>query len=429
MNRGNIGILLIILSLFVVLYKTDNILINYLDYSSWKNVIAIFMVIIVCIINNLYRESDLEEWILITIVLLGGFTIITCDHLLILYLGLELQTFSLFILISRNKLWIKGSEAGLKYFILGALSSGVFLLGLALIFSEGYSLSLHNLLTHYWYEGQKLKLSLVLIILSLFFKVSLFPLHFWIPDVYEGSSWKTLGVVGTIPKISTIYILIQLKEVPDLLLMCSLLSIIVGTLGALNQTKLKRLLAYSGISHMGFIVLILSISSQGFYSVNNIYVIIYMVSLLSVIILTTYTIFTVDSYLVELSNNKLLSSIIGLSWIIMFLSIAGIPPFSGFIPKWLVLWSILEEGYIISSLICIMFSAIAAGYYLRLVKITYFQKDSNSVIWKSILETSKSSFYSTNFLVVGFFIYVTICLIIKPSPLLLALERNFSSIS
>nr|ALO20802.1 NADH dehydrogenase subunit 2 [Rhizophysa eysenhardtii] len=427
-NKGNISIFVIFLFFILSIYYKDYLMISYLDYSNWKNMVIIFMILIVCVLNNLSKETNLEEWVLTIVILIGSFVVISCDHLLVLYLGLELQTFSLFILISKNKFWIKGSEAGLKYFILGALSSGVFLLGLVLIFSEGYSLTIQNLFSDCWYENKKFSIALMLIILSLFFKIGLFPLHFWIPDVYEGSSWRTLGIVGTLPKISTVYLLIQIKEIPDLLLICALISIIIGTLGALNQSKLKRLLAYSGISHMGFIMLILSISSQGSFTINNVYLLIYMVGLISIIILTSYSILSVNSYLVELSNNKLVNSILGISWIILFLSIAGIPPFSGFISKWLVLWSILEEGYIMSSVICILFSAIAAGYYLRLVKITYFQKDSNFVLWKSVLN-SKQDLSSTNFIVLGLCLYITSFLIIKPCPLFLLLENNFININ
>ncbi len=413
---------------FIILSINKYLNLNFLVNDNWKNLIIIFMLFICCIINNLVKKFNIEEWILSFIVLIGSIVIITCDHFLILYLGLELQTFSLFILISKNKLWLKSSEAGLKYFILGALSSGFFLLGITIIFIGGYSLNIQDYLINFWYKESILIIPFLFILLSLFFKISLFPLHFWIPDIYEGSSWKILGLIGTLPKISIIYLLIQFRELTDIFIICSLMSIIIGTLGALNQTKIKRLLAYSGISHMGFIILILNIHSQKGFTINNIYILIYILSLIAIIILISNLNLSNNNYIIELGNNQYINKIIGLSWIILLLSIAGIPPLSGFISKWLVLWTILEENYIISSLLCILFSAIGAAYYLRLVKILYFQKNSSFIIWKSIL-CNYNNVLSINFYFLGLLLFFILFFIIKPSPIFLFINTNFTYIN
>nr|YP_010890031.1 NADH dehydrogenase subunit 2 [Apolemia rubriversa]WJJ70043.1 NADH dehydrogenase subunit 2 [Apolemia rubriversa] len=426
-ERDKLLLILFILFIFVLNYN-NYFNLYFFSYDNWKGIIFVFMFFIYIIINNISNYFELEEWLLGFIVLLGAFVVITCDHFLILYLGLELQTFSIFILISKNKIWLKSSEAGLKYFILGALSSGLFLLGIVLLFIKGYSLSIESFTTGFWYQEKILIISFLFIILSLFFKISLFPLHFWIPDIYEGSSWKTLGLIGTLPKISVIYLLIQFSEMIDLFIICSLLSIIIGTLGALNQTKLKRLLAYSGISHMGFMILIIGILNQKGFTINNIYLLIYILSLISIIILVSKTLLSNNNYLIELGNNNYVNRIIALSWIILLLSIAGIPPLSGFLSKWLVLWTILEENYIISTIICITFSAIAAGYYLRLIKIVYFQKNSSYILWKSIL-LPESKISSTNFYFLGLFIYIIIFFILKPSPLLIFFNTSFNYIN
>ena len=206
---------LLLILFFVILSYNYYFLLNFFSYDFWKNIIFIFMIFIYITINNLSKYFNLEEWILSFIVLLGVFIIITCNHFLILYLGLELQTFSIFILISKNKVWLKSSEAGLKYFILGALSSGLFLLGIVLLFIKDYSLSIESFLFSFWYEEKVIIISFLLIILSLFFKISLFPLHFWIPDIYEGSSWKILGLIGTLPKISVIYFRTDFSYIRD----------------------------------------------------------------------------------------------------------------------------------------------------------------------------------------------------------------------
>nr|YP_010890005.1 NADH dehydrogenase subunit 2 [Stephalia dilata]WJJ69992.1 NADH dehydrogenase subunit 2 [Stephalia dilata] len=419
-------LLLLLLSIFFYFIWINNYLfINFLCYDNWKNLIIIFMFFIFCIINNLVKKFNFEEWILSFLVLFGSIVIITCNHFLILYLGLEIQTFSLFILISKNRLWLKSSEAGLKYFILGALSSGLFLLGLTIIFINGYSLNIQDYIFSFWFKDNLLVISFLFILLSLFFKISLFPLHFWIPDIYEGSSWKVLGLVSTLPKISIIYILIQFKEITDIFIICALMSIIIGTLGALNQTKLKRLLAYSGISHIGFIILILNIGNQKGFTVNNIYLFIYILSLLSIIILISNLDLSQNNYIIELSSNQFINKIISISWVILLLSIAGIPPLSGFISKWLVLWTILEENYIISSLICILFSAIGAAYYIRLIKIIYFQKSSSFITWKSILINNNNNFLSVNYYFLGLLIYFILFFILKPNFLFLFFNINF----
>lgn len=163
----------------------------------------------------------------------------------------------------------------------------------------------------------------------------------------------------------------------DLFVVCALLSITIGTMGALNQTKLKRLLAYSGISHMGFVILGFGILSNKGYEASFIYLFIYIMTMLGLFLLIKFTFFTKNYYLIELGGQNTSNKIIAFSWAVFFLSIAGIPPLSGFISKWLILTSVLDYKYLIASFIVVLFSAIAAGYYLRVLKISYFQKSSS----------------------------------------------------
>nr|YP_010890066.1 NADH dehydrogenase subunit 2 [Praya dubia]WJJ70090.1 NADH dehydrogenase subunit 2 [Praya dubia] len=400
----------ILIFFFLLLLVLKNVNFN------WKNFILIFMFIIFLILNNIYKEFDFEDWILSLIVFIGSFVIITYDHFLIIYLGLEIQTFSFLILISKNKKWINSSEAGLKYFMLGALSSGLFLFGVVLLFITNFSLTIQDFLLH------NNPLSSLLISLSFFFKLSLFPFHFWVPDIYEGSSLKVLGLIGSLPKISVIYVLIQFK-VSWLFLMCSLLSIIVGTLGALNQTKIKRLVAYSGISNIGFIVLGLTLINQKSYLINNIYLVLYIIGFISFIILISKISLSKNNYIIELSDNQFINILFSLSWIIILFSIAGIPPFSGFISKWLLIWNILEENYIISSLICIVFSALGVVYYIKIIKIIFFQKNSSYIIWKKIILYDKINVL--NYYILGSLLFIIIFLVFNCKFLLLFFNFNF----
>lgn len=389
---------------------------NFLSNELWRIGLLILILISFIVIHNMNATENFEVSILNIMVLLASSSIILSDHLIVIYLGLELQTFSLFILIAKNKISIKSSEASLKYFILGALSSGLLLLGISFIFSVNLSLNIKDIYLAQVFENYNVKIASVLICLALFFKLALFPLHFWISDVYEGSSWDTIVTLSTLPKISVLSIIIQLLSYTEFFLLCSLGSIIIGSLGALNQTKFKRLLAYSGISHMGFILLgITMISSQG-YEASFFYVLVYVINMLGLLLLIEKTFFSRNHYLIELSGHNLSNKIIALSWGILFLSIAGIPPLSGFINKWLILITILDNNYVLSSIIVVLFSAIAASYYLRIVKISYFQKNSSYLNWEYIL-TPKKDISSFKEYLIGVSIYTSLFLIINPAIL------------
>lgn len=393
---------------YIFLVSLSSINLNFITISEWKFPVLIFIFFTFLILKNI---QNLEELVLHFTVLLGSSIIICTDHLFILYLSLELQTFSLFILISKNKLWLKSSEAGLKYFILGAISSGFLLISFVIIYFYTNSLNVKTISFNIWYNDTILNIALFILIVSLFFKISLSPLHFWIPDIYEGSSWRTIGFLGVLSKISVIYFLIQFKELNNLFIFCSILSIVIGTLGALNQTKVKRLLAYSGITHIGFIILISSIYNNKGFLISNIYLFIYFLSFLSVILVLQSYAMSKNNYIIELSNLQYLNKLLAISFLIITLSMAGIPPLSGFISKWLVLWVIIEEGYLVTALICIFFSVIGAVYYLRLVKIIYFQKGSSFIHWKNIFNSKEDM----NYYFVGFSIFFIIVLIIKPN--------------
>nr|YP_010890110.1 NADH dehydrogenase subunit 2 [Craseoa lathetica]WJJ70146.1 NADH dehydrogenase subunit 2 [Craseoa lathetica] len=350
------------------------------------------VIFIYCVLSKINFTYNLEEFILQILVLLGSLIIITSNHFIILYLGLEIQTFSLFILISKNKIWLKSSEAGLKYFILGAMSSGFFLLGLTFLLINGSSLSYTEITTP----------PLILIILSFFFKISLFPFHFWSPDIYEGSSWKIIGFIGSLPKISILVILLQWGQLP-FYYTCALLSIIIGTFGALNQTKLKRILAYSGISHFGFIILGLTLYNQ---TCVHVYLFVYFINLLLFIILLNNT---QQTYFIELSKSIPLS--------LCLLSIAGLPPLIGFISKWVLFLQMLEEIYFFCLITCLVCTALSIYYYIRIISTIYFNQKNSFLLWNKLLHNKQ--FISEPFLI-GFFFFITLFLILNPKPLFLS---------
>ena len=423
-NKLIYGIFLI----FLVLNLVNLTLIwdtNLFSLSQWKIIPFFLVLILFFIIAELIEDKSFDIYCLITLVFLGSIILIISDNLITVYLGLELQTFSIFILVAKNRHSIKSSEAGLKYFILGALSSGFFLLGLTILFLNGFPLNLQSLtLLNYNYV---VSVSIVLLSLSFCFKISLFPLHFWIPDIYEGSSWSVISLLSTLPKISMIAIISQILINSNLVLFFSIVSIIIGTLGSMNQTKVKRLLGYSGISHMGFIMLGYSILNNNGFVVGNLYLVIYMSLMISLFVLII-NINSNSKFIIEFSNLKFTSKLGSITLGLLILSVAGIPPLSGFISKWFLLLSTVENLYNISSFVIILFSAIGAGYYLRIVKIIYFQKKSSFLLWQSILNKSNpSSKISLVFL--GLLLFINITLLINFSFIVDIINLNLLNIN
>lgn len=390
------------------------------NLESWKYIFLFLIFGVYLVILNLVKEKTFDVYCLCTLTFLGSILLILSDNLITLYLGLELQTFSIFILIAKNRTSIKSSEAGLKYFILGAISSGFYLLGLTIMLVSGFSLELKEIII---LSNEYVSIiSLVFISLSFCFKLSLFPLHFWIPDIYEGSSWDIISLVSTLPKISVLCLIIQILINSNMLFSFSVLSIIIGTLGALNQSKVKRLLGYSGISHMGFILLGFTILSKEGYIISNLYLLIYILMMVSLFIIIININFD-NKFIIELSNLKFVNKIFALTFALLILSIAGIPPLCGFISKWFLLWTSIEYQYNLASFIMILFSAIGAGYYLRIVKIIYFQQKSSYFLWKSILD-SKNNHNDLNLLVLGFLFFVCLFLTVNFSFILDFISTN-----
>ena len=386
-----------------------------INLTSWKIWVIWLLVFIFLFLNN---NKDWQERFLNWSVFIGAIVILLTDNLFILYLGLELQTFPIFILLSKDRLWLKSSEAGLKYFVLGALSSGVFLLGTTLIFSQGMSLNIYEYRDYYHNNNYLSSLSWGMIILPLFFKVGLAPLHFWVPDIYEGSNWKTIGILSTISKLSVIYFIFQIQSATKLLIIGASISIVIGVLGALNQTKMKRLLGYSGITHVGFLILLFSSITSQHLMLPNFYIFVYMTTLVALIFSMIQLNLTKDSYLVELQNRQK-NQLENITIIIFILSLAGIPPLSGFISKWLLFVSLLDSNYVFLCVLCVIFSFIGAAYYLRLIKIIYFERNLFFNGWKRVFALNK---FPEGLYLLCPIIYLSSLMIIKPTPVFILIS-------
>ena len=348
--------------------------------------------IVVLIISEKYRTLKklylFEYPVLILFSILGMLVMLSSNDFITLYLGLELQSLSLYVLAAIKKDSLKSSEAGLKYFILGALASGFFLFGVSLLFgitgTTTYTVLSNNILS---VENNSLLLifSIVLILSSIAFKLSIAPFHMWTPDVYEGAPTSVTAFFAVVPKIAAIGVLMRILYIAlidihliwnQLILILGMLSIFVGAFGALLQINIKRLMAYSAISNIGYIFLALSLGSQLGLEASLIYITVYTVSALG----SFAFILSMEKENIMLNN---ISSFAGLSksnpfyaicFSIILLSLAGLPPLAGFIAKFYIFKAIIIADYLWIAVIGIMGSVISAYYYLNIVKVMYLDE-------------------------------------------------------
>ena len=234
---------------------------------------------------------------------------------------------TLFILAALKKDSAYGTEAGLKYFVLGAVSSGLFLFGCALLYGLTGETSIQGINSVLTADVGK-----ILITISLLFKLSAAPFHMWAPDVYDGAPTPTTALLATVPKVGVFSILVQIGPVTNVILICGVLSIIYGAIGALNQTKIKRLLAYSGIGHMGFILFGIAIGTFESIQASLIYMVIYIIMSIcgfSVIL----SLKLAKALIIEVGGLSRDNPTLALTLALTFLSTAGIPPLAGFLGK------------------------------------------------------------------------------------------------
>nr|UKP87852.1 NADH dehydrogenase subunit 2 [Muricella sp. ANT77] len=345
-----------------------------------KMLVLLSGLVILCMLDHkTHRTSSL----LILLVILGNLLLIGSTNLISIYLALEMQTLSMFVLVAYNKNSLLSAEAGLKYFVLGALSSGLFLFGCALIYGSTGELELQFIrMSGGSYGGLA---GQCFITISLLFKVSAAPFHMWAPDVYAGASTWVVALLAIVPKLGALAIIVQIGLNEMGLLVAGLISIAVGAIGALNQTRIKRLLAYSGISHVGFVLLGIAIGSIESIQASLIYIGAYVVTqvlLWSVILIISPK----RDLLIELSGVSRLNPILAVALATGLLSTAGIPPLIGFLAKWYVILAAVGEGFYISALIALVCSVIAGVFYLRLVKIMFYQPLSTPIVTNNIFD-------------------------------------------
>jgi NADH-quinone oxidoreductase subunit N len=321
--------------------------------------------------------------------LIGTMIMISANSLLMLYLGIELLSLSLYALIGFNKKSSLSSEAAIKYYVLGAMSSGILLFGISLIYgftgSIGYDDIASQLINIDINSVDYIAIifGIIFITASLCFKFGAAPFHMWVPDIYQGSLISTTILLSTLPKIAVFIVFLKLYFIPfillrevwsDILIFVGMLSIVIGSLFALTQENIKRLLAYSAISNIGFIIL-----SLGLISIDGIHASLYYTVVYSLTALASFGIIT---HITSNSNGiEKITDLAGLSKthpyfafliLITMLSSAGIPPLIGFHAKLMVIKALISSSYIILSIIVVIMTVVSAYYYLKVIKTIYF---------------------------------------------------------
>lgn len=394
-------------------YLTSSFFItNYWTFTcKFLIVIGSISILLMSVREEIIIQPTQSAPILVLIVGLSSLFLVSSIDWFSIYLVLELQTFILLILVAVKKNSIYSTEASLKYFVLGAVSSGLFLFGCVLLYGLTGSTSVQEINSNLTADVGK-----ILVTISLLFKLSVVPFHMWAPDVYEGSPTIITALLTTVPKIGVFSILVQIGPVTNVVLICAVLSIVYGAIGALNQTKVKRLLAYSGIGHMGFILFGIAIGSFESIQAGLIYMVIYVImSICSFSTLLSLNL--TKDFIIEVKELSIINPVVAWTLAFAFLSTAGIPPLAGFLSKWLVLLSGVSSGYYLICSIIVVSSIIAGVYYVRVVQIVYFQVESSILIWQRIFKRERTIEFSKS-LLMGLTFFIILFLMVCPNFLL-----------
>ncbi|MBZ0069318.1 MAG: NADH-quinone oxidoreductase subunit NuoN [Thiobacillus sp.] len=327
-----------------------------------------------------------EFFVLALFALLGMMVMVSASHFLTLYLGLELLSLSLYAMVALQRDSSVATEAAMKYFVLGALASGMLLYGMSMVYGVTGSLALGDMAIALQ-DGTDLRIPLVFgvvfIVAGLAFKLGAVPFHMWVPDVYHGAPTAMTLFIGSAPKIAAFAFVVrilgqglesQVTEWRDMLVILAVLSMAVGNIAAIAQTNLKRMLAYSTISHMGFMLLGILAGSQNGYGSAMFYVLVYALMSLGsfgMILLLSRGGFESDR-LEDFKGLNRRSPWLAFLMLLLMFSMAGVPPTVGFYAKLAVLQSVVEIGYVWLAVAAVLFSLVGAFYYLRIVKLMYF---------------------------------------------------------
>ena len=362
------------------------------SFSGFVKLLVLISSALGIIVSLDYAEHEnlrrFEFPVLILLCTVGMMVMASASNLMTLYLGLELQSLAIYVLAAFARDELRSSEAGLKYFVLGALASGLLLYGISLIYGFSGSMAFDQMATALSDPSKAspgLIVGIVFVVAGLAFKVSAVPFHMWTPDVYEGAPTPVTSFMGTAPKVAAMALLVRAMATPfghllpqwqQLIVVVSIASMLLGSLAAIGQTNIKRLMAYSSIGHMGYTLIGLAAGT----AVGIRGVLIYLV---------TYVFMNAGTFACIMAMRRRgrmverVSDLSGLArtdpglaaaFMIFMFSMAGIPPFTGFWGKYFIFSAAVQSGLWTLAVIGVLTSVVGAYYYLRIIKVMYFDE-------------------------------------------------------
>ena len=424
----NLTSLIIIVTVSIILTNPNNEEKIFLDsfirdpFSNYFKILILLSTLFVLnssknfIIDN--KLDKFEYPIIILLSILGMFFMVSSNDLILFYLGLELQSLSLYILASIDRDNLRSTESGVKYFVLSALSSGLLLYGCSLLYGFTGSTNFELIADQLNKENTGAVFAMVFILVGLAFKVSAVPFHMWTPDVYEGAPTSITSYFAVVPKVAGLALLIKFMFVPfsnillewqTIIIFISIASMILGAVAAMIQKNFKRLLAYSSIGHIGYALAGVATGAISGYQSAIVYISIYVIMNIGAFS-CLYLLKKDGQYKENISDLSGISKkhpLLAISFLIIFFSLAGIPPLGGFFAKFYVFMSVIENEMSFLAIIGLLTTVVSAFYYLRIIKIIYF--DELKIEFDKIKNFSLTgTIFISCFILLAFFLFPSV---------------------
>ena len=421
----NLTSIIIIITISIILTNPNNTEKIFLDsftrdpFSNYfKILILLSSLFVLNSSKNFIIDNKLDKFeypIIILLSILGMFFMVSSNDLILFYLGLELQSLSLYILASIDRDNLRSTESGIKYFVLSALSSGLLLYGCSLLYGFTGSTNFELIASQLNKDNTGAVFAMVFILVGLAFKISAVPFHMWTPDVYEGAPTSITSYFAVVPKVAGLALLIKFMFIPfsnillewqTIIIFISIASMILGAVAAMIQKNFKRLLAYSSIGHIGYALAGVATGAISGYQSAIIYISIYVIMNIGAFP-CLYLLKKDGQYkenISDLSGISKKNPLLAISLLIILFSLAGVPPLGGFFAKFYVFVAVLEKEMYALAIIGLLTTVMSAFYYLKIIKTIYFD-DSLITFETSKNKTAQISVFASCLILISFFLY------------------------
>ena len=424
----NVSSLIIIVTITIILTSPnteEKIFLDSFTRDAFSNYFKILILLSTLFVlnssKNFIIDNKLDKFeypIIILLSVLGMFFMVSANDLILFYLGLELQSLSLYILASIDRDNLRSTESGIKYFVLSALSSGLLLYGCSLLYGFTGSTNFELIASQLNRENTGAIFAMVFILVGLAFKISAVPFHMWTPDVYEGAPTSITSYFAVVPKVAGLALLIKFMNVPfsnillewqTIIIFLSIASMILGAVAAMIQKNFKRLLAYSSIGHIGYALAGVATGAITGYQSAIVYISIYVI--MNIGAFSCLYLLKKDGQYKEnindLSGISKKHPLLAVSLLIILFSLAGVPPLGGFFAKFYVFVAVLEKEMYTLAIIGLLTTVMSAFYYLKIIKTIYFD-DSLVNFELSKNRTAQVSVFASCMILTTFFLYPSV---------------------